>query len=194
MVPAVAGPRMRIPMNAICISALAETSPCAGTVVRIVTCCAGPKNADTQLSAASTKYTCQTEVDGISSTARPARIRSLATSVGLSGQRSTNTPAIGPTNTMGSMYAICTPVIWLGVPCMANDTTTMTANSARKSPNRLITCAYHTRRITSMRRTSLNDRGAVGAAGAAAVAVAVTVDMGSGDYTLALASAASNSS
>ena len=68
------------------------------------------------------------------------------------------------------MYAICTPVIWLGVPCMANDTTTITANSARKSPNRLITCAYHTRRITSMRRTSRND---IGAAGAAAVASAV---------------------
>ena len=42
-------------------------------------------------------------VDGISSIASTARIRSLEMSVGFSGQRSTNTPAIGPTNTIGSM-------------------------------------------------------------------------------------------
>src|SRR5260221_467999 len=75
---------------------------------------------------------------------------------------------------------------------MRNDTTAITANSARKSPNRLMTCASHTLRITSMRSTSRNVKGAAGAAGAPAVAAAV--DMGSPDYTLAPASASSNSS
>ena len=60
-------------MNAICISAFAAIKPGAGTCVRIVTCCAGPKNADTQLSAASTTYTCQMFVVGISSSASTAR-------------------------------------------------------------------------------------------------------------------------
>ena len=45
---------MRLPMNAICISALADIRPAIGTCERIVTVCAGPKNADTQLSDAST--------------------------------------------------------------------------------------------------------------------------------------------
>src|ERR1051326_8712036 len=55
---------------------------------------------------------------------------------------------------------------------MRNDTTAMTANSARKSPNRLMTCANHTRRMTSMARTSLNviDGGAAGADGGAPAA------------------------
>ena len=44
----------RIPIIAICIRALAEISPAIGTWLRMVTCCAGLKNADTQLSAAST--------------------------------------------------------------------------------------------------------------------------------------------
>ena len=48
--PAVAGPMMRLPMNASCISALAASSPLIGTADRIVTVCAGPKKADTQLS------------------------------------------------------------------------------------------------------------------------------------------------
>src|SRR5690242_16038576 len=39
---------------------------------------------------------------------------------------------------------------------MRNETTAMTANSARKSPNRLTICAYHTRRITAPRSTSRN--------------------------------------
>ena len=56
--------------------------------------------------AASTKYTCQTLAVGMSRTARHARIRSLAISVGLSGQRSTNTPASGPSSVSGSRYAI----------------------------------------------------------------------------------------
>ena len=94
---------MRLPMNAICISALAEMSPCAGTCVRMVTCCAGPKNADTQLNAASTRYTCHIEVANSRISANTARMRSLETSVGFSGQRSTKTPATGPTNTIGSM-------------------------------------------------------------------------------------------
>src|SRR6185503_19889854 len=60
---------------------------------------------------------------------------------------------------------------------MRKDTTAITAKSARKSPNRLITCAYQTRRITGMRRTSRNDsRGTAPAAAAA-------VDMGSGYLT-----------
>ena len=41
-------------MKAICISALADISPAIGTCDRIVTVCAGPKKAETQLSAAST--------------------------------------------------------------------------------------------------------------------------------------------
>ena len=45
---------MRLPMNAICISAFADISPAIGTCERIVTVCAGPKNAETQLSEAST--------------------------------------------------------------------------------------------------------------------------------------------
>src|SRR5689334_16187725 len=57
---------------------------------------------------------------------------------------------------------------------MRKVTTAMTAKSARKSPNRLITCANHTRRITSMRRTSRKDNGA-GAAGGAAVAVTLVI-------------------
>ena len=67
------------------------------------------------------------------------------------------------------------------VPCMRNDTTAITANSARKSPNRLMTWAYQTRRITSMPSTSRKLRGAGGAAGAAAVADAL--DMGRPYYT-----------
>jgi hypothetical protein len=55
MEPAVAGPMMRLPMNAICISALADMRPVTGTCERIVTVCAGPKKADTQLSDASTR-------------------------------------------------------------------------------------------------------------------------------------------
>jgi hypothetical protein len=53
--------------------------------VRIVTCCAGPKNADTQLSAASTIYTCHTLVAGISSSAINARRTSLEIRVGFTG-------------------------------------------------------------------------------------------------------------
>src|SRR5581483_924254 len=50
----------------------------------------------------------------------------------------------------------------------------MTANSARKSPNRLTTCATHTCRMTSIRSTSRNVSGAGGAAGLR-VAVMVTL-------------------
>src|SRR5439155_4259941 len=103
---------------------------------------------------------------------------SLDTSVGFSGHRSTNTPAIGPMKTIGSIYAICKPVTWAAVPCMRKVTTAITAKSARKSPNRLITWAYHTRRMTSLRSTSRN----VSGGGGAAAAVAVDVDMGSDDY------------
>ena len=45
----------RAPIIAICISALADISPCGGTWLRIVTDCAGPKKLDTQLSARSTR-------------------------------------------------------------------------------------------------------------------------------------------
>src|SRR5258708_21929297 len=68
---------------------------------------------------------------------------------------------------------------------MRNETTAMTANSARKSPNRLMTCAYHTRRITVMRRTSRKDNTTGGAA-------TVAVVMGSrycSRYAFAVASA-----
>src|SRR6187402_1456900 len=51
----------------------------------------------------------------------------------------------------------------------------MTANSARKSPRRLTSCAYHTRRITVRPSTSRND---IGAGGAAA-----SVAMGERDHT-----------
>ncbi len=94
---------MRAPMNPSCISAFAATSPSAFTCVRIVTVCAGPKKLETQLSAASTTYTCQTVVVRIRNSASTARIRSLATSVGLSGHRSTKTPASGPSTTSGNM-------------------------------------------------------------------------------------------
>src|SRR5579864_1550040 len=61
-------------------------------------------------------------------------------------------------------------MIWRGVPCIVKDTTAMTAKSASQSPNRLMTCAYHTRRITSMRSTS---RKVMGGAWGAAAAVAI---------------------
>src|SRR5262249_30130523 len=64
------------------------------------------------------------------------------------------------------------PVSCAGVPCMRNDTTAMTAKSARKSPNRLTTCAYQTRRITSMRSTSRNVIGTGAVAAAAGVVIA----------------------
>src|SRR3954465_4521728 len=47
---------------------------------------------------------------------------------------------------------------------MRNETTAITAKSARKSPKRLTIWAYHTRRITVMRSTSTNDSGAAAAA------------------------------
>ena len=45
----------RVPIIAIDISALADMRPCAGTWLRIVTDCAGPKKLETQLSAPSTR-------------------------------------------------------------------------------------------------------------------------------------------
>src|SRR5437867_2360433 len=68
-------------------------------------------------------------------------------------------------------------MICFGVPCIANETTAMTAKSASQSPNRLTICAYQTRRITSMRRTS---RKVIAAGGAAADAVDIWVLHGLG--------------
>src|SRR4029078_467695 len=93
--PAADGPTTRMPIIAICISALAEISPCAGTWLRIVTDCAGPKKLDTQLNAASTRYICQIEGATKSASTNTALMRSLATRVGFSGQRSTKTPDNG---------------------------------------------------------------------------------------------------
>ena len=68
---------------------------------------------------------------------------------------------------------------------MRNDTTAMTAKRARKSPNRLTTCAYQTRRSTSIRSTS---RKVIGTGGAVAAGVAMAIH-----YTLALATTSSSS-
>ena len=94
---------MRTLIIPICISALAESSPCGGTVWRIVTDCAGAKKLETALSPTSTMYTCHSDVAANSSSTRPARSRSLAISVCFRGQRSTNTPEMGPSSASGSM-------------------------------------------------------------------------------------------
>src|ERR1700678_4095319 len=79
---------------------------------------------------------------------------SLATMVGLRGQRSTKTPARMPRMAMGSMYAIWTPVTCWAVAWSLKVRMEITANSARKSPKTEMVWAYQRRRIMGMRITS----------------------------------------
>src|ERR1700678_3457343 len=85
---------------------------------------------------------------------------SLATMVGLRGQRSTKTPARMPRMAMGSMYAIWTPVTCWAVAWSLKVRMEITAKSARKSPKTEMIWAYQRRRIMGMRITSPIESGA----------------------------------
>src|SRR5438034_1374813 len=88
-----------------------------------------------------------------------ARIRSLMIIVRFTFQRSTNTPASGPTMAMGIKKAIITFVTCNGVPCHLNVMRLITPKTARKSPRILTSCASHSRLKPEILRTSRSERG-----------------------------------
>ena len=83
--------------------ALAASSFSFGTRVRTVTLWAGPKKLETELSAMKIRQSSRISVTHTSSSASTPRTRSLAIMTRFTFQRSTKTPATGPTTASGSM-------------------------------------------------------------------------------------------
>src|SRR5437667_2190078 len=141
------------------ISAFADISPFTGTSVRNVTDCDGPKKLDTVLTRKNSTYICSSRVTKTKPRISAARIRSLMIIVRFTFQRSTNTPASGPTMAMGIMKAIITFVTCNGVPFHLNVMRLITPKTARKSPRILTSFASHSRLKPEILRTSRSERG-----------------------------------
>ena len=124
-----------------------------GTSVRSATDCAGAKKLETSPISAITRAICGTPWAYTSKSARTPRIRSLAIITRLTRQRSTSTPASGPTIATGSMYETITTATSAGVPCSLNVIRLMTAKMARKSPKMLTNCAIQMVRKAGCWRT-----------------------------------------
>ena len=108
--------------------------------------CAGAKKLEQQLTAKVIAQICGTVAACVSSRIKIPRATSLAIMVRRGSQRSANTPANGPSSTVGASNAMNTPATSRALPCMRNTIATCTANSARKSPSTLTVWANHRRR------------------------------------------------
>src|SRR5262249_514640 len=102
--------------------AFADNNPSGGTTDRIVTDWAGTKKAETALNRKRIPYTSPSELAKTSPMASTARIKSLAIIVRFTFQRSTNTPATGPTRANGTINDTVMKVTCAAVALRVNDT------------------------------------------------------------------------
>src|SRR5882672_8504793 len=77
--------------------------------------------------------------------------------VNLASNRSTKTPAMGPSSANGIRKATLISVTCAGVAFKRNDTSLKTANRAKKSPKMLTICAIHNSRTGRSARISPKD-------------------------------------
>jgi len=89
---------------------LAASNPSGGTMVRMVTDCAGAKKLETELKTIKIAEICVTLWAKTSIKIRPARMRSLAIIRRFTFQWSTKTPAMGLMMAMGKTNAMVTVV------------------------------------------------------------------------------------
>ena len=136
---------MRTTCMLCCMRAFAASRRSGATSSGSVIARAGAKKFEKQLTAKLIAQICGTVVAPKSSRTSTPRPTSLAIMVRRESQRSANIPATGPRTIPGTSDAINTLATSLALPCMRKTIATCTANSARKSPTKLMVCATHSR-------------------------------------------------
>src|SRR6476469_8199119 len=116
---------------------LAASRLSVGTIVRVVTDCAGAKKLDNVLRMAKITQIWPTSVTKTSMVMSTARMMSLAIITRFTFQWSTNTPAMGLMTASGNTYEMVTAVTRTHATCSVKVIRLMTPKRARKSPKML---------------------------------------------------------